>query len=422
MTSRVFVVDYELLSSLGVGKEAHLKSLRDGFSGASFIRNFPVDALPNTAGAEVKDNLSELLHLESPSVKEAARYDRKLELLLACKGLVQKRWSSYLNQIPPDRVTLSLGLGLDICPVEAMSSERASCRYPDWSRFFNRSGQTPNLLGNPIDTAVQSWRSLLGSDSQLQANNILTACASSAQALGMAFRSIRRNERDLAVVGGGDSLLNLLGYISFLKMGVIPPSTEEASQQCKPLDALRGGTLLGEGASLFLLMSESLVKKLGLTPKIEFLGYGSSLDAFKITAPDPEGVGMKLAMKRALKDAALPNNKIEYLNLHGTGTKANDPAEVEAVSHVFEGRALPVSSTKDRHGHLIAGAGALELGLTCLGLEHQFMAGTLNLQKPIDNKGLEFLRAPVENRNYKIAMSNSFAFGGVNASLIVGRI
>jgi len=415
----VYVLDFDMLCALGVGREEVLAALHAGVRGGRLLQNFPAQGLPNQAGAEVSANLESLLSAEPPAWRAAMRYDRKLELVIAAKNIVRARWSRWLDALPIESAQIWLGLGLDICPVDQMSREKVSPSYLDWARHFNSPPTIPNQLTNPIDIATQNFRQTWPA---LRAGrNVLTACASSAQALGLALRSLRRGECEVALAGGGDSLLNLLGYVAFLKMGVIPQSLDAPATQCRPLDVDRQGVLLGEGASLFLLASEDFVRRHRLTPRLALRGYGSSLDAFKITAPDPEGKGMKNAMVRALRDASLSPQDIGYINLHGTGTKANDPAEIKATREVFPA-GVRVSSTKDRHGHLIAGAGALELAITCLALENDFLPGNLNLEKPIDTLGLEFVRGATVPANTRYALSSSFAFGGINASLVIERI
>ncbi len=171
-------------------------------------------------------------------------------------------------------------------------------------------------------------------------------------------------------------------------------------------------------------LSADALRSLGRSPELELLGYGNTLDGYKITSPHPDGVGMKRAMARALKDAGLHPRDVDYINLHGTGTRANDPLELEAIMDVFgdDAKKVMVSSTKDRHGHQIAAAGIQELNLLCLAMDNDFVPCTLNLEKPIITEGLDLVMGEDRRRPITVGMTNSFAFGGVNSVIALKKV
>lgn len=253
---------------------------------------------------------------------------------------------------------------------------------------------------------------------------VLTACAASTQAIVFGARAIQEGEVDLVLAGGTDSIINLMAYIAFGKLGIMSGSPEHPSKYCKPLDANRSGALIGEAAGLCVLVSEDLVKKHGLKPKFEILGFGNSLDGHKITAPDPEGMGMKAAIREALVSSGVDPKEVQYVNLHGTGTRSNDEVELQSLIEVFadHAKSVSVSSTKSRHGHAIAAAGIQEFNLLLSCMEENIVPCNLNLETPILNDKVDIVMNQNRKRELKVAMTNNFAFGGVNTSIVVKKV
>lgn len=423
----IYILDYETVSPIGIGKDALYAGLRANASGASMISRFSTEGLPVQIGAEIKHPLDAYLSEYPDNIRKTCHFDRKLEMLLACFSLFRPRLQTLLKDHDPARAGVILGLGLDITPVELLSGHLKNLSSPhELARILaemNRSGREgANTISNPIDVASI----ILARELRFAAFQkcVLTACSASSQAVAFSLDSLRRGETDLVLTGGADSLLNLLGLIAFSKLGIIAPSDEAPDQVCKPLDKNRNSVLLGEGAGLMLLASEDFVRARRLSPRLELLGYGNTLDGYKITAPDPSATGMRQAMSEALRASQLKPQDIDYINLHGTGTMANDSLELKAIQEVFGEWApgVAVSSTKDRHGHLIAGAGILELCLLAVCMENNFIPCTRNLKKPILEKEIDLVKT--ENRAEKIrtALSNSFAFGGVNTCLALRNL
>ncbi len=424
--SRTFILDYDLVSAIGVGRDKVLKNINSNFSGAKKLSRFSTENLACDFGAEVTEPLAPLLGSFSESIRGACRYDRKLEMILACYVIMQQRLKSFFSDIDPLRTGLVFGLGIDISPIEELQKAiQANPELKDTYRMYqnlNATGDRVNLIGNPLDipcTILARELNIAGFQ-----KSALTACSASSQAVAFGAQAIRRNQADLVLVGGTDSLLNLLAMVAFAKLGIISPSDETPDKICKPLDRNRNSVLLGEGAGLMVLASESYVKSRGLRPTLEISGFGNTLDGYKITAPDPEAKGMTRAIQQALQMSEWKPEDVNYINMHGTGTMANDPLELKAIQQVFghAAKKIAVSSTKDRHGHTIAAAGIIEICLLALAMENAVIPCTRNLQSPIREFEIDMVQS--ENRKVEIrkAMSNSFAFGGVNTVLAVQRI
>ncbi len=423
--SRVFILDYDVLSSIGIGREETWKNIQANYSGAKKLSRFSTENLPCDFGAEITTPLSPQLSSFSESIQRACHFDRKLEMILSCYAIMKDRLKNYFSDHDPMRAGLIFGLGLDITPIEnlhaLMQKNPSMQEVITLYRDLNNTTDRMNIIANPLDIAcVILARELKIAGFQ---KSTLTACSASSQSVAFGIEAIQRNKMDLILVGGTDSLLNTLGIVAFSKLGIISSSDEAPEQICKPLDKNRSSVLLGEGAGLMVLASESFVKARGLKPQLELTGFGNSLDGYKITAPDPEARGMRKAIEQALMTSGWEPSEVDYINLHGTGTIANDPLELKAIQDVF-GKAsenLTVSSTKDRHGHMIAAAGIMELCLLSICMEHDLVPCTRNLKRPILDGGLDLLREHNAKKEIRKALSNSFAFGGVNTVLAIQK-
>jgi 3-oxoacyl-[acyl-carrier-protein] synthase II len=241
-----------------------------------------------------------------------------------------------------------------------------------------------------------------------------SACAAGAQAIAEAFRAIRRGDVDTALCGGQDAMIHPLGVLSFSLLGALSPT------RCRPFDKRRDGFSIGEGAALLLLEEEQYAqRRTGSKPIARLLGAGSSVDAYRPTAPHSEGRGAFLAMTRALRDAGLQPSDVDHVNAHGTGTPVGDAAECKAIAEVF-GPGQSVSSIKGAVGHTIAAAGAVESIACALALSEGFVPGTLGCEE-VEDWPVQIEKEPKE-RSCRAIVSNSMGFGGQNCSLVWGRV
>ncbi len=250
------------------------------------------------------------------------------------------------------------------------------------------------------------------------------ACASSSVAIGEAFRSIRDGYSDVVIAGGAEAMLNDGSVGAWQSVGVIAKEhTDGAGASCRPFDLERTGLVLGEGAATLILESEERAAARGAEWISEIVGYGASSDAYKLTEPSVDG--QERAVRNALEDAGLPAEAVGYINAHATGTPAGDPVEIEAIKRAFGAAAqgVAISSTKSMHGHLVGASGALECAITALALKERRIPPTANLTVPDPACDLDCVAG--ESRHVpdlEVALSNSFAFGGSNATLVLRRV
>jgi len=255
-------------------------------------------------------------------------------------------------------------------------------------------------------------------------NTIVTACAAGTQAVGEAFRLIRRGDADVMLAGGCDSRLDPLLMVAYEAMNTVSTSNRPASEVSRPFDGERDGFVMGEGAAVLVLESLQGAKRRKAKIYAEVVGYGSSFDAYGITRPEPEGKGAAISMRAALREAKLDPSDINYINAHGTSTRLNDLMETIAVKKVFGHRAgsIPMSSQKSMVGHLIGASGALEAAATALSLERGVVPPTINQNTPDPGCDLDYVPNTAREIRLKSAITNSFGFGGQNATLVMTRI
>jgi 3-oxoacyl-(acyl-carrier-protein) synthase len=251
------------------------------------------------------------------------------------------------------------------------------------------------------------------------ATSVHTACASGSQAVGTAMKLIRRGAADHVLAGGFDSMIHPIGLASFCLLGALSPDNEAPERASRPFDATRNGFVLGEGAGLLVLEEWSAARRRGARIYAELAGDGNSLSSYRITDPNPSGDGPIQAMRQALTTADARPEDVDYLNAHGTSTLMNDRSECAAVRAVFGAQAgqVGVSSTKSLMGHLIAGAGAVEAVVCALAIHHEVLPVNANLTTPDPECDLDFVRGKPRARRIRVALSNSFGFGGSNSCL-----
>jgi 3-oxoacyl-[acyl-carrier-protein] synthase II len=407
---RVAITGFGVVSPVGTGRDAFWDALEHGRSGIGRISRFDPTGFAVQVAGQVKQQPALPEH-----VARAASADTKV-------GFAYAASAEALAQAGIDRLgtgmLLHLGVSLEIFDLEKAVVNGTT----DFRAIADRclsAGAPP--LQVPLDTAAR-----LICDSFGRADDVLTncsACAAGAQAIGHAFRGIRSGRYELALCGGFDSMINPLGIGGFQLLGALTTDNERGPSACRPFDASRTGTVLGEGAAMFVLEPLEKARAEGKRVLAELSGYGSTLDAYSLSAPDPDGDGAARAMAAALDDAALDPPQIAHINAHGTGTRLNDEVEAAAIRRVFAGcwERIPVSSTKSITGHLIAAAGAVEAGACLLPLLRGRMPPNPWLQNV--GRGCELAHvtgqaAPFDGEH---VLTNSFGFGGQNAALVLRR-
>ncbi|MHC4661102.1 MAG: beta-ketoacyl-[acyl-carrier-protein] synthase family protein [Planctomycetota bacterium] len=408
---RVAVTGFGVVSPVGTGREAFWSGLLSGKSGIGRITRFDCDSFDVQLAGEVQD-----ANIELPSdVAAVAEADPKVGYGFA--ALSEALEAAGIGRFD-SHTLLHLGVSLEIFNLEKLNTSAGTDTRTMAGLAISDKGEPLQI---PLDTGAQLAVSHFGRPGEALTN--CSACAASAQAIGHSFRNIREGRFEVAVCGGFDSMINLLGVGGFQLLGALTADNERGPLACRPFDASRNGTVLGEGASVVVL--EPLEKAVAEGKKImaEVCGYGSSLDAYSLSAPDPNGDGAVRAMRAAISDAGIRPEEVSHINVHGTGTRLNDQTEAGAIRNVFDDywENIPVSATKSMTGHLIAAAGAIEFG-ACLAA---FVKRKLPPNPSLENVGrgceLNHVTGEAAPFDGEYALSNSFGFGGQNASLILRR-
>jgi 3-oxoacyl-[acyl-carrier-protein] synthase II len=252
---------------------------------------------------------------------------------------------------------------------------------------------------------------------------ICTACAASAQAIGEAAAVLRRGDATVMLAGGTEAPISAFSLGSFCVMRALSMRNEEPQRASRPFDADRDGFVPAEGAGVLVLETLASARRRNARVYVELLGYGSSCDAYHVTAPDPRGEGAARAIRRAFANARIDPQQVDYINAHATSTPTGDIAETRAIKHVFGEYAysVPISAPKSMLGHLTGAAGVVEAAATILALRHGRIPPTINLERPDDECDLDYVPHTARRADLQIAVSNSFGFGGVNAVLVFRR-
>lgn len=412
---RVAVTGFGVVSSVGSGRAAFWRALACGESGIGPITRFDAGAFEARLAAEVKD----VPPLPEAVAPWAARDPKVGFAWAACAEALRQAGLARLD----GRMLLHLGTSLEIFDLRNLTRGGRL----DFRGVVDRSlapGAPP--LQVPLDVAARQVQASFGRAGRVMIN--CSACAAGAQAIGHGFQAIRAGRFEAAICGGFDSMLNPLGVGGFQLLGALTTDNGKGPRACRPFDAARAGTVLGEGAAVLVLEPLEKARAEGKPVLAELCGYGATLDAHNLSAPDPEGDGAARAMRAALADAALASEAIGHINAHGTGTQLNDEVEARAIRRVFAGswQRIAVSATKSMTGHCIAAAGAVEAGACLLALGAEGGGGLLppnpSLEKVAPGCELNHVIASGTNFDGEYVLSNSFGFGGQNAALVLRRI
>ena len=399
LRSRVFVTGMGAVTAAGLGVESLWSAARLGRSGigvAKFEREGPnrVKLAAQVPGFEPEQ------HIEAARLPYCDRFTQ-LAITAANEALTQAGLPREHKLGPRTAVILGTGVGgitttEDLLYNELVLKTRVSPLA------------VPRIMGS---SAVSHISMMYGCTGPTFA--VTSACASSSQAIGLGAFLIRSGMIDRAIVGGSESSMTAMNIRVWELLRVLTPDA------CRPFSTNRNGMVLGEGAGVLVLESEQTAAERRAAPLVEIAGYGTASDAFDIVRPDPKGAAA--AMQLAIADAGLSPGEIDYVNAHGTGTVANDIAETDALRNVFGNRIaeLAVSSTKPIHGHTLGAAGAIELVITIMALRHNTAPPTINWLGPDPKCGLDPVANVARAMPIRAAMSNSFAFGGINACLVV---
>jgi 3-oxoacyl-[acyl-carrier-protein] synthase II len=424
--NRVVITGMGWITPMGHSIESVWPRLLNGESGISRTTIFNASTFPTSISAEVKNfRLSD--HLDSIELHSGAGRNTQFALA-AC----QQAWKSAgldRSKLDLDRVGMYLGSGEGSLDFDAYTTAALSAWVTDMGAIDSvKWGQLAMELMNVTRELEQEPNMPLSHLALLTgargpAFNCLTACAASTQAIGEATEILRRGDADVMIGGGAHSMIHPFGVTGFNRLTALSTANEDPPRASRPFDNCRGGFVLGEGAGMVILETLDHAQKRGATILAEIVGYGSTADAFRITDQHPDGEGAVVAMREALTDAKLTPADIGYINAHGTGTRENDGNETNAIKQIFgdDAKRIAVSSIKSMMGHLIAAAGAVELICCVLALRDQMLPPTMNLENPDPECDLDYIPNQARKATLKVAMSNSFGFGGQNDTIIVRK-
>jgi len=415
--NRVVVTGIGVVSPVGNGRETFWRNLTAGTSGLGPITLFDASAFPVRIGGEVKG--LDLADLGRRFPEAARERDRKVWLGLAAaeEALADAGFTNGdLRQ-----AVLHVGVGLEVFFLEDVT---AAATEADMGRALARSilldaGREP--LQTPLDRLSQVLGDHYGIFGGRYTN--CSACAAGAQVIGEALRDLQEGDCTVALAGAADSMLNPLGVGGFSLLRVLSTENDRPQTACRPFDASREGTVLGEGGAFLVLETLDHARARGAAIYAEVLGYGASMDAFRVSDPEPSGRGAVLAMTKALGDAGLRPEDVDCVNAHGTGTPKNDAVETAAVKEVLGERArrIPVHAVKSMTGHMIAASGAVEAAAAVLTLRTGTVPPTINLRTPDPECDLDYVADGPRPFDGRTVLANSFGFGGQNAALLFGR-
>lgn len=409
MKRRVVITGLGTVNPLGNNVEETWKKVQENACGIGPITHFDTENFTVKMAGEVKNlNVEDIL-----GKKESKRMDRFTQFaMIAAKEAME---DSGLDPEKEDTnrcgVLVSSGIG-GLPTIETEHAKGLEKGFNRISPFF-----IPMAISNMAAGQIAIAYGLHG-----MCSCVVTACASSNNAIGDAFRHIRDGYAEVMVCGGAESCITELGIGGFAALKALS-TAEDANRASIPFDKERNGFVMGEGAGILILEEYEHAKARGAKIYAELAGYGANCDAYHITAPHPEGEGGAACMKLALEDAGMAAEDIDYINAHGTSTHLNDSGETKAIRKAFGAHAdkLMVSSTKSMTGHLLGGSGAVEAVFTTLAVQNDFVPATVNYQVPDEECDLDIV--PNEGRKavVRAAVSNSLGFGGHNASIVIKK-
>jgi 3-oxoacyl-[acyl-carrier-protein] synthase II len=411
MKRRVVVTGLGAVTSLSCQVEDLWKRVLAGESGIHKIRLFDTTGHKVHFGGDIYDWTPG----DYMSAKEAKRIDRFTQFAMVA-GIDAVRDSGIdFSTMDPFRSGVILGSGIGGLHEIETQVERLLHKGPDKVSAFT----IPKLMLNAASGQISIEFGLRGPNYA-----VATACASATNAIGDAFKCIQYDEADVMVTGGSEAAITPMGVSGFANMRALSERNDEPTRASRPFDRERDGFVLSEGAGMLVFEELEHARSRGARIYAEVLGYGASADAGHITQPDEAGTGAARAMKRALEDAQEDPEIVTYINAHGTSTPLGDQAETAAIKKVFGAHAkdISISSTKSQLGHSLGASGGIELLLSILTLRDSIVSPTINLENPDPLCDLDYTPNKARERRITGAMSNSFGFGGHNASVLIGPL
>jgi len=408
--NRVVITGIGMISPLGLDTAANWEALKAGKSGISNITSFDVSKYSTRIGGEVK-GFEPTNYINR---KETRRMDRFAQFAVASSLQAVKQANLTIDDSNRNDIGVLIGSGAgglttlyeQILNLAQNGPDRVSPFLSTMMISDSASGQVSIILGAKGPNFC-----------------LTSACASSADAIGIAYEPITRGETRAMIAGGSEAVLNPVGLGAFTACKALSEHNDNPQEASRPFDAQRDGFVMSEGGAALVLEDQEFAKARGATILAEMSGYGASADAFHMTQPSDTGEGAARAMKMAMYKAGWQPDEVSYINAHGTSTPLNDKMETRAIKSVFGdyARNIPISSTKSMTGHLLGGAGAIELAICVLALQYGIIPPTINLNHPDPELDLDYVPNVARPAILNKILSNSFGFGGHNSVLAVKR-
>jgi 3-oxoacyl-[acyl-carrier-protein] synthase II len=410
LSRRVVITGVGLVTPLGIGVDETWSALCEGRSGVGEITRFDPTGFATKFAAEVKDfNAEDFL-----PKKDARRTETFIAYAVAAARMAVENARLVIDDTNGPRVGVITGCGLGGLNSLETTARAVHEKGPKrCSPFF-----IPMLIGNMAPGMISIHLGAKGPNI-----SVATACAAGAHAIGDACNTILRGQADAMITGGVESVITPTCVAGFNAMKALSTRNGDPQKASRPFDRDRDGFVIGEGAGMLILEEREHALERGAPILAEMAGYGQSGDGYHMTSPSPDGDGMIRCMQAAIDSAGITCEAISYINAHGTSTPLNDLYETRAIKKVFGdfAKKVSVSSTKSMTGHLLGGAGGIETSFTVLAVKHGIIPPTINLENPSDECDLDYVPKVARKADITYAMSNSFGFGGTNASLVVKR-
>ncbi|HOP92298.1 MAG TPA: beta-ketoacyl-ACP synthase II [Acetivibrio thermocellus] len=406
MKRRVVVTGLGVVSALGTEIDEFWNAIKEGKCGITMVTKFDASNMPTKVAAEIKD-FDPTKYIDK---KEAKRMDPYCQYAMAASKMAVEMSGLDLDKVDKNKFGVIVGSGIGgITTFEEQFRVYIEKGPGRVSPFF-----IPMMISNMAAGQIAIQFGAKGFN-----ECVVTACATSANAIGDAFKVIQRGDADVIITGGSEAPITPLSFAGFCSMKAMT-TTEDPALACRPFDAERNGFVMGEGAAILVLEELEHALKRGANILAEIVGYGVTNDAYHITAPAPEGEGAARCMKMAIDDAGIKPEDIDYINAHGTSTEYNDKFETAAIKTVFgeHARKLAVSSTKSMTGHLLGAAGAIEAIITVLSIKDGFLPPTINYRTPDPECDLDYVPNKGRSADITYALSNSLGFGGHNVTIV----
>jgi 3-oxoacyl-[acyl-carrier-protein] synthase II len=404
---RVVITGLGAVAPNGIGTQTFWENLINGVSGIAPITRFDASKHDTQIAGEVK-GFDPLQWIEK---KEARKMDLFIHYAVAAGQMAYDDSGLKVTDDNRERVGVFVGTGMGGIPALEESHRILMEKGPGRiSAFF-----IPSIITNLASGQISMRFGMKGPNSCVS-----TACATGNHAIGDSFRIIQRGEADVMLAGGSEAVITPLTIGGFCSMKALSTRNHEPTRASRPFDKDRDGFVMGEGAGIMVLETLEHARRRGAKVYAELVGYGMSADAYHITQPAPEGEGAVRSMRLALKDAGVAPSLVDYINAHGTSTPAGDLHETLAIKTVFgdHARSLAVSSTKSMTGHLLGAAGGIESVITVLAIARGMLPPTINYDTPDPECDLDYVPNTARRKDVRHAMTNSFGFGGTNATLV----